>query len=94
MSFSYLTGESYAGVYVPTLAQQVVLGNKNPSLPIFLVDFNNLDTFINIKGILVGNGVTDQVFDGNALVPFIWGHSLIPDDMYNEVEFISNSSNI
>lgn len=57
-------------------------------------NFNNLDTFINIKGILVGNGVTDQVFDGNALVPFIWGHSLIPDDMYSEVGNYFIASNV
>jgi serine carboxypeptidase-like clade 1 len=69
----YIAGESYAGIYVPTLAQQVVLGNSDPN------------TFINIKGVLVGNGVTDQVFDGNAFVPFIYGHSLIPDDMYSQL---------
>jgi len=34
---------------------------------------------MNLKGILVGNGVTDQVFDGNAWIPFIFGHSFISD---------------
>jgi len=32
---------------------------------------------INLKGILVGNGVTDEVVDGNAWVPFLRGHALI-----------------
>jgi len=70
----YIAGESYAGIYVPTLAQQVMLGNQqNPA------------TKINMKGILVGNGVTDQVFDGNAWVPFIYGHSFISDPLYEEI---------
>jgi len=70
----YISGESYAGIYVPTLAQQVFLYNKqHPS------------NQINMKGILVGNGVTDEAFDGNAWVPFIWGHSFIPDELYNQL---------
>lgn len=31
---------------------------------------------------MVGNGVCDTVFDGNALVPFAHGMALISDDMY------------
>jgi len=34
-----------------------------------------------MKGILVGNGVTDEVFDGNAWLPFIYGHSFISDEL-------------
>lgn len=30
---------------------------------------------INLRGYMVGNGVTDPVFDGNALVPFAAGES-------------------
>jgi len=71
----YISGESYAGIYIPTLAQQVVLGNiANPS------------TAINLKGILVGNGVTDEVFDGNAWVPFIWGHSFISNILWAQIQ--------
>jgi serine carboxypeptidase-like clade 1 len=43
----YIAGESYAGVYVPFLAQQVMDGILNGS---FLLPF---------KGILVGNGVSN-----------------------------------
>lgn len=35
---------------------------------------------------MVGNGVTDQKFDGNALVPFAHGMGLISDNIYEEVE--------
>lgn len=31
---------------------------------------------------MVGNGVTDEVFDGNALVPFAHGMGLISDELY------------
>ena len=40
----------------------------------------------------MGNGVADDVFDGNALVPFAHGMGLISDELY-EVHF-SNMSMI
>ncbi|XP_015875795.2 serine carboxypeptidase-like 20 [Ziziphus jujuba] len=70
----YITGESFAGIYVPTLASQVVQGIKDGAKRI-----------INFKGYMVGNGVTDRIFDGNALVPFAHGMGLISDDIYKEV---------
>ncbi|XP_022742195.1 serine carboxypeptidase 1-like [Durio zibethinus] len=71
----YISGESYAGIYVPTLASEVVKGIKAGAKPT-----------INFKGYMVGNGVTDPVFDGNALVPFAHGMALISDDIFKEVE--------
>ncbi|XP_022925208.1 serine carboxypeptidase 1-like [Cucurbita moschata] len=71
----YIAGESFAGIYVPTLASQVVQGLKNGAVPI-----------INFKGYMVGNGVTDEKFDGNALVPFAHGMALISDAMFQEAE--------
>ncbi|GAV76540.1 Peptidase_S10 domain-containing protein [Cephalotus follicularis] len=70
----FISGESYAGVYVPTLAYEVVKG----------IDAG-LNPVINFKGYLVGNGVTDEDFDGNALVPFAHGMGLISDDLFQEV---------
>ncbi|CAN0859680.1 Serine carboxypeptidase-like 20 [Linum grandiflorum] len=67
----YLAGESYAGVYIPTLAAQIVQGIKARVEPV-----------INLKGYMIGNGVTDKEFDGNALVPFAHGMALISDDLY------------
>ena len=43
----YITGESYAGIYIPTLANLVLRHNSD----------SDLDR-INLKGILVGNGCT------------------------------------
>ncbi|KAL5206451.1 hypothetical protein ABZP36_034660 [Zizania latifolia] len=69
----YIAGESYAGVYVPTLSHEVVKGIHGGVKPT-----------INFKGYMVGNGVCDTVFDGNALVPFTHGMGLISDDIYQE----------
>uniref|UniRef100_A0A0A9DFB8 Carboxypeptidase n=1 Tax=Arundo donax TaxID=35708 RepID=A0A0A9DFB8_ARUDO len=69
----YIAGESYAGVYVPTLSHEVVKGIHEGVKPT-----------INFKGYMVGNGVCDTVFDGNALVPFAHGMGLISEDIYKE----------
>lgn len=38
---------------------------------------------------MVGNGVCDTVYDGNALVPFVHGMGLISDDLF-QVCFVLN----
>ncbi|XP_004510209.1 serine carboxypeptidase-like 20 [Cicer arietinum] len=70
----FIAGESYAGVYVPTLAYEVLKGIDAGVKP-------NL----NFKGYIVGNGVTDEQIDGNALVPFVHGMGLISDELFEEV---------
>ncbi|CAL1412332.1 unnamed protein product [Linum trigynum] len=69
----FIAGESYAGVYVPTLANEVAKGIDAGVKPV-----------INLKGYMVGNGVTDEAFDGSALFPFAHGMGLISDDLYQE----------
>ena len=32
---------------------------------------------------MIGNGVTDEAFDGDALVPFVHGMGLISDQLYD-----------
>ncbi|XP_065875906.1 serine carboxypeptidase 1-like isoform X2 [Euphorbia lathyris] len=71
----YISGESYAGIYVPTLSFEVVKGIKAGQKPI-----------INFKGYLVGNGASHSQFDGiNALIPFAHGMGLISDDIFQEI---------
>ncbi|GAU32426.1 hypothetical protein TSUD_158240, partial [Trifolium subterraneum] len=70
----YVSGESYAGIYVPTLAYEIAKGIRSLIKPV-----------INLKGYLVGNGVTDQTFDDNAFIPFVHGMGLISDTIYEAV---------
>ena len=52
----YISGESYAGVYVPYMAWQMDKHNNATA---------EGDFKFNLKGILVGNGVTNWKFDGD-----------------------------
>ena len=72
----FIGGESYAGIYVPMFAAQVVQGNK-------LRHASGLH--INLVGYMVGNGVTDPVFDGNALVPYAAGKGLIDQTLHHKL---------
>lgn len=36
---------------------------------------------------MIGNGVTDPEFDGNALVPFAYGMGLISNDLFKVYSF-------
>ena len=80
----WITGESYAGIYIPTLAQQVIEDNaKSPAVP------------INLKGILVGNGCIGNEAghcgnDPTGLNDYhdiqIWrGHALVSETNYDNI---------
>lgn len=60
----YISGESYAGVYVPFLAHKIAVEHKD-------------DNTINLKGILVGNGVTDLTYDDASLWAMGFWHGII-----------------
>lgn len=58
----FIAGESYSGIYVPRLAS-LLIKNKIP--------------YINLQGILVGNGVTDWSVDTEpAFTPFAYQHGI------------------
>ena len=64
----YISGESYAGVYIPMLAYEII--NYNKLVP--------EDNRINLKGILVGNGVTDNDYDDTfAILDYAFTHHFI-----------------
>ncbi|CAL5191954.1 unnamed protein product [Lathyrus oleraceus] len=77
----FLAGESYAGVYVPTLAHKVVQGIEAGIKP-----------KLNFKGYLIGNPVADEIFDGNALVPFAHGMGLISDQILKNITKACNGT--
>lgn len=73
----FISGESYAGIYIPTLTSSIIDFNKN--IP--------LSSQIKLKGILVGNGLTDQKYDmDSAVLEFAYGHSLYPIEMKNDID--------
>ncbi|KAL2334301.1 hypothetical protein Fmac_015514 [Flemingia macrophylla] len=67
----YIAGESYAGHYVPQLAQ--IVNRKNKGIK---------DPDINLKGFLVGNAVTDDYHDYIGTFEYWWVHGLISDATY------------
>ncbi|KAJ6860903.1 serine carboxypeptidase-like 25 [Populus alba x Populus x berolinensis] len=69
----YLTGESYAGHYVPQLAREITMYNKRSKHP------------INLKGFMVGNAVTDNYYDNLGTVTYWWSHAMISDKTYQQL---------
>ncbi|EOY03676.1 Serine carboxypeptidase-like 25 isoform 3 [Theobroma cacao] len=69
----YITGESYAGHYVPQLARQIMIYNKKSKHR------------INLKGIMVGNAVTDNYYDNLGTVTYWWSHAMISDKTYQQL---------
>ncbi|KAI5431502.1 variant 2, dihydropyrimidinase [Lathyrus oleraceus] len=82
----YLAGESYAGVYVPTLAHKVVQGIEAGIKP--KLNFKGFE----FVGYLIGNPVADEQFDGNALVPFAHGMGLISDQILENITKACNGT--
>ncbi|CAL1374420.1 unnamed protein product [Linum trigynum] len=74
----YLTGESYAGHYVPQLAQLIVESRSNLSL----------------KAIAIGNPLLEFNTDFNGKGQYYWSHGLISDETYHLVNTICNTSQI
>ncbi|KAM7508345.1 hypothetical protein LguiA_018798 [Lonicera macranthoides] len=70
----FISGESYAGHYVPQLAKRIYDYNKASSHP-----------FINLKGFIVGNAVTDNYYDSIGTVTYWWSHSMISDKTYKSI---------
>ncbi|CAH1417956.1 unnamed protein product [Lactuca virosa] len=67
----FIAGEAFARVYIPLLSDQVMKGLEAGDKPT-----------LNFKGYIIGNGLCDDVFDGNAVVPFAHGMGLISDELY------------
>ncbi|CAK9144394.1 unnamed protein product [Ilex paraguariensis] len=65
----FITGESYAGHYIPQLAE-------------LMVQFNKKEKLFNLKGMALGNPVLEFVTDFNSRAEFFWSHGLISDSTY------------
>ncbi|XP_037438037.1 serine carboxypeptidase 1-like [Triticum dicoccoides] len=67
----YISGESYAGHYVPQLAATILIHNLNSSTR----------TSINLRGILVGNPYLDANMNNKGKVDYQWSHGLISNEV-------------
>uniref|UniRef100_A0A6N2MI42 Carboxypeptidase n=1 Tax=Salix viminalis TaxID=40686 RepID=A0A6N2MI42_SALVM len=70
----YITGESYAGHYVPQLSQAIVWYNRETK-----------DEKINLRSYMVGNALTDDYHDHLGLFQFMWAAGLISDQTYKKL---------
>ncbi|KAM7521045.1 hypothetical protein LguiB_020007 [Lonicera macranthoides] len=77
----YITGESYAGHYVPQLAQTIIHNNKNTN-----------QTVINLKGIAIGNALIDDETGSTGKIDFLWSHAFMSDEVYKGIELNCNFS--
>nr|XP_015895935.1 serine carboxypeptidase-like 45 [Ziziphus jujuba var. spinosa] len=75
----YITGESYAGHYVPQLAE-------------LMLQFNKKRNLFNLKGIALGNPVLEFATDFNSRAEYFWSHGLISDSTYKMFTFTCNYS--
>ncbi|RWR76410.1 serine carboxypeptidase-like protein 33 [Cinnamomum micranthum f. kanehirae] len=76
----YIAGESYAGHYVPQLAELVYDRNK---------DLEN-NPYINLKGFIVGNPETDDFYDTKGLAEYAWSHAVVSDQVYERINRVCN----
>ncbi|GJM94968.1 hypothetical protein PR202_ga11656 [Eleusine coracana subsp. coracana] len=67
----YTSGDNRTGHYVPELSQLVYRNNKGVMKP-----------YINFKGFMVGNAVTDDYHDQVGTFESWWNHGLISDATY------------
>ncbi|KAL5558596.1 hypothetical protein UlMin_034807 [Ulmus minor] len=65
----YITGESYAGHYVPQLAYTILSKNKESN-----------QTMINLKGIAIGNAWIDDNTGDEGIYDYFWTHALNSDE--------------
>ncbi|KAF8407432.1 hypothetical protein HHK36_006565 [Tetracentron sinense] len=71
----YISGESYAGHYVPQLAEVVFDENKK------VVKEN----YINLKGFMIGNALMDYDTDLRGMIDYAWGHAVISDTVHHAI---------
>ncbi|XP_015972453.1 serine carboxypeptidase 1 isoform X1 [Arachis duranensis] len=74
----FITGESYAGHYVPQLAHTILSYNN--------IAASNHQTVINLKGIAVGNGWIDDNLCTKGMYDYYWSHALSSDESHSGIE--------
>ncbi|XP_049364516.1 serine carboxypeptidase-like 34 [Solanum verrucosum] len=78
----YIAGESYAGHYVPQLAEQIFDNNKKLKK----------EDRINFKGFMIGNALMDDETDQKGMIDYAWDHAVISDHLYDSIKRVCNFS--
>nr|AIC75882.1 serine carboxypeptidases [Radopholus similis] len=68
----FITGESYGGVYVPTLTARLVQGQAQ--FP------------INLRGMAIGNGYVNAELNIDTSVRFAYAHGIIDEKIWNQLK--------
>ncbi|KAI4385813.1 hypothetical protein MLD38_003806 [Melastoma candidum] len=76
----YISGESYAGHYVPQLAEMIFDNNV-------VVDRRD---FINLKGFMIGNSLLDDDTDQRGMIDYAWDHAVISDQVFHDIKTTCN----
>ncbi|XP_071733148.1 serine carboxypeptidase-like 34 [Rutidosis leptorrhynchoides] len=79
----YISGESYAGHYVPQLSELIFDKNKTICS----------DERINFKGFMIGNALLDDATDQTGMIDYAWDHAVISDRVYRTVKRECDFSN-
>ncbi|EPS71160.1 hypothetical protein M569_03591, partial [Genlisea aurea] len=74
----FISGESYAGHYVPQLSEAIVKHNLE----------KNQQQIINLKGFLVGNALTDDFHDRYGLFQYMWSVGIISDQSFKKLNLL------
>eukprot|EP00253_Pinus_taeda_P028220 PITA_28220 len=77
------SGDKRTGHYVPQLAQVIYRHNKDIENPV-----------INLKGYMVGNGVTDDFHDRVGIFEFMWSHGMISDNTFRMLNIFCDFSSL
>lgn len=72
----FVTGESYAGHYIPALSARIHEGNLNKE-----------GIHINLKGLAIGNGLVDPVSQYPEYSNFALQHGIVGETVYNGMRF-------
>ncbi|XP_057871865.2 serine carboxypeptidase-like 31 [Cryptomeria japonica] len=82
----YIAGESYAGKYVPELAELIHDQNK----------ISSKSLYINLKGFMVGNPETNDDKDLRGQMDYAWSHAVVSDETHMAIvencDFDSNNT--
>lgn len=77
----YVTGESYAGKYVPSITYKIHLENQNPQVKVK----------INLQGMTIGDGLTDP-FNQHMYGDFLYQVGFLIEDNEEGEEFVLDRS--